>query len=193
MSAVTEPQPSDGASADFEALFRAHYGPVCRFLAAIVRSREVAEELAQDVFLRMWQLRDIAGVPMTPAYLFGAAHNRARQYLRHERVVARVGALIRSPSSVSHATPADDLVHDDLAAAIDAAVAALPDRCRLVFVLSRQQHLSYTEIAQVLGISIKTVETQMWRALKTLRARLAPFLTVAVATLPLSHWLGRLS
>ena len=187
-----ETQPSDDASADFEALFRTQYGPVCRFLTAIVRSREVAEELAQDVFLRMWELRDIAAVPMTPAYLFGAAHNRARQYLRHQHVVARVGALLGSSSDVSHATPADDLAHDDLAVAIDAAVAALPERCRLVFVLSRQQHLSYAEIAQVLGISVKTVETQMWRALKTLRDRLAPFLAVAVATVPVSHWLGRL-
>ena len=64
----------------------------------------------------------------------------------------------------------------ELAGAIDASLARLPERCRLIFAMSRQQGLSYLEIASVLGLSVKTVETQMGRALKALRSQLAPFL-----------------
>ena len=183
VSAATDRRPGPDRAAEFEALFRTHYGPVCRFLDSVVQSRDVAEELAQDVFLRMWEMLDAAGVvPITPAYLFGAAHNRALQYLRHQRVIARSAARVVSAFDAAPVTPFDELAQHDLAAAIDRAVAELPERCRLVFVLSRQQHLGYTEIAQALGVSVRTVETQMWRALKRLRARLAPFLAIAVMT-----------
>jgi RNA polymerase sigma-70 factor (ECF subfamily) len=69
----------------------------------------------------------------------------------------------------------------DLAAAADRAVAALPDRCRLIFLMSRQQGMSHGEIARALGVSLTTVETQISRALKRLRARLAPYLGIAIA------------
>jgi RNA polymerase sigma-70 factor (ECF subfamily) len=62
--------------------------------------------------------------------------------------------------------------NDEMAMAIRVAVASLPDRCREIFLLSREQNMTYAEIAKVLGLSIKTVETQMGRALKALRTRL---------------------
>jgi RNA polymerase sigma-70 factor (ECF subfamily) len=193
VSEVIDRAPPHGdRTAEFEALFRAHYAPLCRFLNAIVRSRDVAEELAQDVFLRVWERHDSPdAAPITPGYLFGAAHNRALQYLRHQRVVSRWAERVGRSLDASAITPADDLAERDLAGALDAAIADLPERCRLVFTLSREQHLTYSEIAQILGISVKTVETQMWRALKALRLRLAPFLALVLAALPSAHWMGR--
>ena len=178
-------------SAEFEALFRAHYASLCRFIHAMVHSRDVAEDLAQDVFLRAWELHDSQGASITPAYLFGAARNRARQYLRHERVVGRLSERVARALKRPVTTPADALAHRDLARTVDAAIAELPERRRLVFILSRHQHLSYSEIAAALGVSVKTVETQLWRALKTLRCRLAPFLALVLAALPASLWHGR--
>jgi RNA polymerase sigma-70 factor (ECF subfamily) len=81
-----------------------------------------------------------------------------------------------------------------MAEAIRRAIDALPDRCRQIFLLSREKYLSYAEIAEVLGISVKTVETQMWRALKSLRKSLAPYLGLVLTLAALarlgSHLVG---
>src|SRR5690606_17575924 len=70
----------------------------------------------------------------------------------------------------------DDLTYTELSAAITHAIEQLPERCRLTFLLSRHEGLSYQEIAKVLGVSVKTVEMQMGRALKALRIRIGPLL-----------------
>ena len=100
---------------------------------------------------------------------------------RHHRVEARWEA--RAAVEADEAAPGADeeLRYGEVAKAAARAIESLPERCRLVFTLSRQQHLTYAEIAQTLDISVSTVETQMWRALKILRAKLAPYLLLAIA------------
>jgi RNA polymerase sigma-70 factor (ECF subfamily) len=160
--------------AEFEALFRTHYAPLCDFVCGYVRSRAVAEELVQDLFLRLWERSESPATTLAAAYLYTAARNRAVGYLRRERVAT---AWAESPAATAALPPSADeqLREHDLQAAIERAVADLPERCRLVFTLSRYRSLSNAEIAQALGISVNTVEQQMWRALKTLRDKLAPY------------------
>ena len=170
-----------------EALFRAHYTRLCGFVDTYVRSPEVASDLVQDLFVHLWERCDAGDLPpLTTAYLYTAARNRALKYLRHRRVVARwAEEAARAP--VPTGQRADERVRArEVAEAVRRAIDDLPERCREIFLLSRESQLSYAAIAKALDISVKTVETQMWRALKALRRSLAPYL--AVALLHLFGW-----
>jgi RNA polymerase sigma-70 factor (ECF subfamily) len=152
----------------FERLFRAFAPGLIAFLTRSVRSRSVAEELVQDLFLTLWQKRGELEIrEAVTSYLFTAARNRAINYLRRERRAAgwEDGVVGRIEDTT---IPEEDTLLELLD--LHDAVARLPARCRLIFTLSRQQDLTYGEIAQSLGLSIKTVEVQMGRALKSLRA-----------------------
>ncbi len=160
-----------------EAVFRAHYAPMCAVVRRIVFAPDVAEELVQDVFFRFWSKRkQIAEIDALKTYLIRAARNTALNHLRrqkleqaHEEREAALGEPY-TIESADEATTAGELTE-----VVNAAVSKLPPRCREVFLMSRDGGLTYTEIAREMGISIKTVETQMGRALKTLRTLLAGY------------------
>ena len=161
-----------GDEAAFEALFRALAPGLCALVTRYVGSRPAAEELVQELFFDLWQRREqLAPEQAITGYLYVAARNRALNWLRHERRItpwsaaAQQHAAEPDPSSPNESELLDMLELQD-------AIASLPARCRLIFTLSRQQDMSYGEIASSLGLSIKTVETQMGRALKALRERL---------------------
>lgn len=167
----------DARRAAFEALFREHHAPLCGFAYRFVHSREIAEELVQEVFLYLWEHWDRweTGAPVK-TYLFTAVRNAAISYLRHQRVVQRSEPeVVVELFSHSGPSPEADARSAELAAALARAVARLPERCRLVFTLSREQGLTYNQVAEVMGISPKTVEMQMGRAFKALRRYLAPY------------------
>lgn len=161
-----------GDSGAFEALFHTYHAPLCAFAYRYVEARDLAEEMVQEVFLFVWERRETWDVRTSvKGYLFTAVRNAALSYLRHERVVRRREAetfeLFDTPSASADLEAAETLV------AVQRAVGRLPERCRLVFTLHREQGLTYAEVAEVLGISPKTVEVQMGRALKSLRKALA--------------------
>lgn len=172
----------DAANAAFEAIFREYYGPLCGFAERTVGSRAVAEEVVDDVFLRVWEQRErwpkFEGMR---AYLYTAVRNQALMHVRHESVVRRVvGDALRGefvPGMGEVAASADDELHlRRFAKAAQQAIEQLPARNREVYRLYRQHHLSYAEIAEVLGLSVKTVENHLSRSLKSLRASLSLWL-----------------
>jgi RNA polymerase sigma-70 factor (ECF subfamily) len=159
----------------FEAVFR-RLAPALRlFTARYVGSREVAEDVVQDLFLTLWRNRETIELHTSlQRYLFTAARNRALNHLDHERVVRRTRDAVRPP--VEHApTVEDGLLEAELARGIEEAIAGLPARARLVFTMSREQKMTYDEIARTLGLSVKTVETHMGRALRAIRLHLREF------------------
>jgi RNA polymerase sigma-70 factor, ECF subfamily len=169
----------EGDQDAFDAIFRAHYPQLVGIAERMLGQRGVAEELAQDVMLELWRRRESLSVDETlRGYLCRAVRNRALNEVRHERV-ARAGEPYamgeRATAPVAHA----ELVEQEIDAALQAGVADLPPRCREVFELSRVHGLRYAEIADALGISVKTVEAQMGKALKHLRVRLAAWLPEA--------------
>lgn len=171
-----------GDAAAFEALFNRYVGQLCGFAFAYTQSRASAEEIVQELFLWLWEHRSAIEPPLSvPAYLHAAVRNRALNHVRdsttelriHERHAQEAGASI-APSQFD----APDALAEarDLSDALVRAVAAMPLRCREVFTLARTCRLTYTQIADVLGISPKTVEIHMSRALAFLREHLAPWL-----------------
>lgn len=163
----------------FEELFRSYYASLASFAFAHTDSREVAEEIVQDLFLNIWKRRSEWEVTThLRSYLYVATINRARSFRRNQRVhraaghvLAREGSGGRERESPDHSD--DTAVHHELLIAIRAAIAALPERTREVFLLNRDGGLSYREVAMRLGITVKTVEFHMGRALASLRERLA--------------------
>ena len=156
-----------GDTAAFEALFRAFAPGLCTFVARYVDSRAVAEDLVQDLFVTLWRKREQIAIEGTvDLYLFGAARNRALNYLRHQKVEERFRTTVLERSD-SHLELREGEILELLE--VQEAIDTLPARCRLIFSMHHQQGHTYAEIARSLGLSIKTVETQMGRALKALR------------------------
>ncbi|MGI8484677.1 MAG: RNA polymerase sigma-70 factor [Thermomicrobiales bacterium] len=159
-----------GDPAAHEALFRSFAPALYSFLLRYVGSRAIAEDLVQDLFLAIWDhhaTMRIEGSVRT--YLFTAARNRALNYLKHERVAERFRSILLEKSDESDPSAPGE---SDFLAALEMqdAIEKLPPRCQLIFTMSRQQDMSYNQIATALGISVKTVEVQMGRALRSLRA-----------------------
>lgn len=160
----------------FERLFREHYQPLCRFAARLVADAAQAEDLVQTVFTTLWANRAGWAVERSErAYLFAAVRNAAFNHRRHrslrldwERTEAQA-ALTDRPSAPD---PDAILTRKEMADELARALAALPARCRMVMELRWRDQLSYAEIAEVMGISVKGVENQLARGLERVRAAL---------------------
>lgn len=167
----------------FDALFRANHPGLCRFVARIVDSRAVAEEIVQEVFLYIWERHERIDESTPPrAYLYRAARNAALNRLRRQRMEAS-WADKAAAEAMGSFEPADPVEQDELVRIIDDAINQLPERCRLIYTMSRQENLTYAEIAAALGLSVRTVDTQMTRAFRMLRERILPFLSGAALML----------
>jgi RNA polymerase sigma-70 factor (ECF subfamily) len=160
----------------FDEIFRAWYTPLVRAADVMLRERAVAEEVVQEVMLELWRRRDrLDPGGSAQAYLFQATRNRALNHLRHRQVQRRSATHLAGDEARDASAPSR-LVAQEIDAALRGALDELTPRCREVFELSRVHGLKYGEIADTLGVSVKAVEAQMGKALRTLRERLAPWL-----------------
>ncbi len=163
----------------FEELFRAYYAPLTSFAYAHSDSREVAEEIVQELFLAIWERRAEWQVTThLRSYLYVATLNRVRSFRRSQRVHRAAHDVLARDGRARNAHEApersdDAIAHHETASAIRTAIAELPARTREVFLLNRDAGLSYREVAMRLGVTVKTVEFHMGRALASLRERLA--------------------
>ena len=160
----------------FDAAFREWYPVLVRVATALLHEVDAAEEVAQEVMLELWRRRHVISADVSlRAYLLRAVRNRSLNQLRHLRVrrdsEAAVEATYDAPLGADQ-----PMVAGELSEAVEEAIHGLPPRCREVFELSRRHGLKYAEIAESLGISQKTVEAQMGKALKIMRERLAQWL-----------------
>lgn len=164
----------------FEMLVRMYIKPLLAYASHMIGERAAAEELVQDVFCRLWDSRGVVrDAALIKRYLFNSVRNAALNYLKHDRVLrGREAKLEREAFAPgmggANPDPAVGLEREELAAAISDAVASLPERRRQI-VLLRSQQLSNAEIADVLQISVKTVEAQITQAYAQLRLILAPW------------------
>jgi len=164
-----------GNKKSFETLFRAYYAPLCAFSRKYVKDPDDCEEIVQGFFLKLWDKREELEITLSVKnYLFSSIRNRCLNHIKHEKIKQEYNAEILS-NTENRIESSNFIMEVDLVKKIDQSIAALPDRRREIFILSREQGLKYREIADKLGISIKTVETQMGQALKELRENLKEY------------------
>ncbi len=168
---------ADDSRRAVELLFDRYYDELCRAAYRIVADAHIAEDLVQDTFLNLWKKSHRIKVEgSVRAYLRRAVVNRSLNYLRDRKPAFDRPAPLTGLDAGLSAPPAQKLSAEELQVEIDRAVDALPERCRLVFILSRFEDMSYQEIAEALSISPKTVENQIVKALAQLRQTLKPYL-----------------
>ena len=176
-------------STALEELFRLYYTPLVRFVFQKVRDWDQAEDLSQEVFVRMWNKRtELVITTSLKAYLYTAAKNLALNEIQKSQRHAELNQVFLQKIEQ------EDVVEREAEAAlwqerIEDALQELPPRCREVFVLSKFEGMSYQEIAEVMQISPKTVENQMGKALSMLRKSLAPFLEMTVLSWLIWRWM----
>ena len=157
-------------------LFQEHYLSVCGNIQRFIRDKATVEDLAQEVFIRFWEKRQQIDITSSVgAYLRRMAINEALGFLRRNKYQDEREL---SPEMVKDAEDSaeEQFMHQELELRVRAAINELSPRCRAVFQLSRFEELTYKEIADRMGISVKTVENQMSKALRILRERLRDYL-----------------
>ena len=161
----------NGNEFSFESLFNAYCQRLINFSRRYVQEKEIAENIVQDLFVNLWiNRKKLDHTKSIKSYLFTAVKNNSYKYLRHLNV-ERSYSLLKSEEGVEH-NPQSSIEVFEKNEEVKQVIEKLPDKCREIFVMSKFDNLKYSEIANILGISIKTVETQMGRALKKLRENL---------------------
>ncbi len=152
----------------FSQLFRQLYGPLCLFARRMVSDLDAAENIVQDVFVRLWDNREMLFIHTgIRSYLYAAVKNSCINFSKHGRFAIPLDAETDRPDA-SEGEPDKQLESNELAQALDQAISALPPKCREIFLLAKFEGLSYEEIAEVQNISVNTVKTQLKRGLKAL-------------------------
>ena len=158
----------------FEALFREYYVPLCQFAIKYVNDKDNAEEIVQDFFYQYWKNKETMAVPQSlKAYMYVSVRNNCLNHLRNQNVRQKYAMQIaENLSENSEYSLQPTLEIKELQYRIDEILNDLPERCSLIFRMSRYEGLKYREIAEALSVSVKTVEANMGKALQSLREKL---------------------
>ena len=159
----------------FQALFLKYYSSMCHFARQFLNSSELAEETVQDMFVKIWEKRETLNIETSVKhYFFRSVRNHCLNQLQHEKIKKQYAGMVLG-SSKQEINPDQFYLEVDLIQRIEKSIHSLPPKRQEIFRLSREQGLKYTEIADTLKISVKTVEAQMGLALKYLREDLKDF------------------
>jgi RNA polymerase sigma-70 factor (ECF subfamily) len=165
----------EGSRATFEELFNLHYPSLKQIALRYVLSSQEAEDIVHNVFLNLWEKRERLNVHESlTAYLQASVRNASLNCLKHEKIRDNYSAslLIRLSEDDTAGNPSEQMIGQEQIDEIKEAIGQLPDKCRQIFRMSRFEEMKNQEIAESLGISLRTVENQLYRALKTLREKL---------------------
>ena len=164
---------NSGDMGAFREIYR-KYATIMQDFAAKFTDRTTAEDLVQDVFMRIWVIRETSPINESlQSYLFRAVRNRCINHLEHLKVKAnfetqeKIDLQIREASF--YQSPEQALIRQEQLERIRQEIEKLPEKCRKVFKMTYNEDKKAAEIAQELNISVRTVETHIYKALKTLR------------------------
>jgi RNA polymerase sigma-70 factor (ECF subfamily) len=160
----------------FESLFRSSYVSLVRYAKMLIKDHDNAEEIVQDLFFKLWQDREKLAIESSlNGYLFRAVHNRCLHFIEHQKVIERHSEEMLKREQEQPANPADIMNYEELQGRIARVIEKLPERCGQIFCMNRFEGLKYSEIAEKLSVSIKTVEANMGKALKQFRKELIEY------------------
>lgn len=155
----------------FEQLFRCYYSPLRFYATSITQRSDIAEEIIQDLFYVLWRDRQsIQILSSIKNYLYGAVRNRSLQYCEHRNIQNRHReSVLCEKLEIQSTDPLQKLEYAELEQRINKTLQTMPERRLKIFRMHRFEGLKYAEIAKAFSISVKTVEAEITKALKTLR------------------------
>lgn len=164
----------------YKALFRNYYPNLLFYVTCLIGDEE-AEDVVQDVFVELWKRKDTMVIGgQIQSYLYRVAYTRALNVLKHRNIKNRHAAVMEeiNQKRVEYYHPYEQnetikrIEDRELRIKIWEAINELPEKCKAVFKLSYLHDMKNKEIAETMGISLRTVEAHIYKALKTLRVRL---------------------
>jgi RNA polymerase sigma-70 factor (ECF subfamily) len=163
-----------GDKQEFEKLFRSSYVSLVRYAKRFLKDHDTAEEIVQDLFFRLWQDRgNITIESSLNGYLFRSVHNKSLHFIEHQKVIERHAGEIAASADETAEPVTDAIYYSELQSKVARVLERLPEKCSVIFRMSRFEGLKYNEIAEKLSVSLKTVEANMGKALKEFRKALA--------------------
>lgn len=159
----------------FEQLFRQYYSPLCWYAASIVGDWETAEEIVEELFYTIWKEKEKLNIfHSVKKYLYTVTCNRC---LHHQKLMQRDEELQQDMSQATpvYTTPEDRMEFEELQKVVNRCLKKMPERQRIIFLLHRDKGLKYAEIASRLNLSVKTVESNMTKALAILRTEIETY------------------
>ena len=159
----------------FRALFDRYYKYLLVTAYAYVKDDNTIRDLTQDVFFEIWKKRNSLNIRNVKAYLRRSVINKALNHIKAQRM--NFEASNEAFDVPDRARVQEELEASQLQKVINETIESLPDRCRVIFVMRRMEGLSLKEIAAKLDISPKTVENQLTKAIKILRAAVEPYVS----------------
>lgn len=168
----------------FKQLYQALFFKLYQFAYSFVKSKENAEEVVNDVFLSVWQKRKTLGtIQNINVYLYVSVKNASLNYLRKSnmKIPLSVDDLATHHLRIT-VNPESIMITRELESSIRKAIEQLPPKCKIIFKMIKYDGLSYKEVAAILGLSVKTVDTQLYIALKKLSHIIQPVRTGSIAT-----------
>lgn len=161
----------------FEIVFNMYYNSLCGYANKYLDEFEVAEEIVQEVFVKFWEkCESIAPDSSIKSYLYRSVHNTCLNHIKHMKVRDNYKQYVMVQMEHEMYSNKEEREEPELEKKIYDAIDELPPQCQKIFKLSRFEGLKYQEIADHLGLSIKTVEVQMGKALRVLREKLKMYI-----------------
>ncbi len=171
---------TEGEVAAFRKLFDSLFDQLTQFAFLLVKSKETATEIVDDIFIRLWKNRaDILLIDNIKIYLYKATKNTAFNYLSRTEPLHEPFDDIHIQLKEEY-DPESLMISNEIILKIREAVNALPPRCKMIFKLIREDGLKYKEAADVLNVSIKTVDAQMVIAVSQIKEKLKGHLQLPV-------------
>jgi RNA polymerase sigma-70 factor (ECF subfamily) len=176
-------KPGDTGEEAFEQVFKTNFKSLHAYAYTIIRDDIMAEEIVQNVFCRLWEKKSRVEIQISlAAYLYRSVYHESLNYLKHLKVRAAYSNFAQSQMKINTDNAEKKILLGDLESKLNQALSELPEQCRTIFQMSRFEELKYQEIADRMGLSVKTIENQMGKALKRLRLKLVDFLPAAILT-----------
>ena len=161
----------------FEEVFKTHFKSLHAYAFTIVKDESLAEEMVQNVFCKLWEKKDQLQINASAtAYLYRSVYHECLNYLKHQKVRSAYQLYVSARPGDEGSPANGKLQLGELEWHLNKALGELPEQCRTIFQMSRFEELKYQEIADRLGLSVKTIENQMGKALRILREKLADFM-----------------
>jgi RNA polymerase sigma-70 factor (family 1) len=169
----------NGDQKAFELVFKKFYGNLCAYANQILYDQDMAEEIVQELFFQVWQKREALMVEVSlKSYLYRAVHNSCLNHIKHNKIKIAYQQYAKDQNSNITFGQQEAMEAEEFLGVVRKAIAKLPPGRKKIFMMIRYEQRRYKEVAELLGISVKTIENQMGKAMQFLRTELKSYFTV---------------